>query len=106
MFENLLRIVCGDRWFHTDRYQQVEAVVPDESEKKDSTTEDKYKSEAEVLKKRYGELKGLTIDITLGKLLELIPKQRKRSDAYKGLVRYLRDEYNCQLRITSRKGSI
>lgn len=101
MFENLLRIVCGDRWFHT-KHQDVVAVVPNESEKKDSAI-DKYKSEAEILKKRYGELEGLTIDCTLRKMLDLIPKPRKRSDAYKGLVRYLRDEYNCELRITSRK---
>ena len=103
MFDNLLRIVCGDCWFrHTKQHQDVVAVVPDESEKKDSAI-DKYKSEAEILKKRYGELEGLIIDIRLGKLLELIPKPRKRSDAYKGLVRYLRNEYNCELRITSRK---
>ena len=103
MFENLLRIVCGDRWFHTKPHQEEEAVEPDVNKPKDSPTEDKYQHEIEVLKQRYGELEGLTIDIRLGKLLELIPKPRKRSDAYKGLVRYLRDEYNCELRITSRK---
>ena len=102
MFENLLRIVCGDRWFHT-KHQEGEAVEPDVNKPKDSTTEDKYQHEIEVLKQKYGELEGLTIDITLRKMLELIPRQRKRSDAYKGLVRYLRDEYNCELRITSRK---
>ena len=102
MFENLLRIVCGDRWFHT-KHQEGEAVEPDVNKPKDSTTEDKYQHEIEVLKQKYGELEGLTIDITLRKMLDLIPRERRRSDAYKGLKSALKSRYHCQLNIVSGK---
>ena len=46
---------------------------------------------------------GLCIDITLKDLLSVIPRKRKRKDAYATLVRYLKDEWNINLTIKTNR---
>lgn len=46
---------------------------------------------------------GLYIDITLQDLLSVVPRKRRRTDAYTTLVRHLNDEYNINLTIKSNK---
>ncbi len=46
---------------------------------------------------------GLCIEITLKELLSVIPKKRRRTDAYAALVRYLKDECDITLTIKSNK---
>ena len=46
---------------------------------------------------------GLCIEIELGELLEVLPRERRRKDAYDKLVKFLADEMNVQLTIKSRK---
>ena len=46
---------------------------------------------------------GLCIILTLKELLLIAPRQRERSDAYSSLIRYLRDDLNITLTITSQK---
>lgn len=46
---------------------------------------------------------GLCIDITLQDLLSVVPRKRRRTDAYTTLVRYLKDEWNITLTIKSNK---
>lgn len=41
---------------------------------------------------------GLTIEVTLVELLSVVPRNRRRTDAYDALVKYLRDE--CQINLT------
>lgn len=47
--------------------------------------------------------KGMTLEYSLHDLLELIPRQRKKSDAYKALKRKLQEEYGVELIINSKK---
>jgi hypothetical protein len=72
---------------------------------RDSKRDEKYCSDIEALKQRYGvELRsGLCIEIELGELLEVLPRERRRKDAYDKLVKFLADEMNVQLTIKSRK---
>ena len=72
---------------------------------RDSKRDEKYCSDIEALKQRYGvELRsGLCIEIELGELLEVLPRERRRKDAYDKLVKFLAEEMNVQLTIKSRK---
>ena len=58
------------------------------------------------LKQYVGEIgfkSGLCIDITLQDLLSVVPRKRRRTDAYTTLVRYLKDEWDTTLTIKSNK---
>lgn len=58
------------------------------------------------LKQYIGEIgfkSGLCIDITLQDLLSVVPRKRRRTDAYTTLVRYLKDEWDITLIIKSNK---
>ena len=46
---------------------------------------------------------GLCIEITLQDLLSVVPRKRRRTDAYTTLVRYLKDEWDITLTIKSNK---
>lgn len=48
-------------------------------------------------------LTGLSISLTLKEALEIMPRERRRVDAYEGLKNYLKREYGIALIITSRK---
>ncbi len=66
----------------------------------------KYQSEVMALRNYVGEVNfqpGSVLTLKLSELLTIIPKERKRCDAYKGLVQYLADEQGIILNITSRK---
>lgn len=42
---------------------------------------------------------GLCIETTLQEILGICPREKKRSDAYKGLTEYLKRSYGINLRI-------
>lgn len=45
---------------------------------------------------------GLSIEITLQELLNIVPRQRRRTDAYNTLVKHLKDNYKITLKITKK----
>ena len=65
---------------------------------------EKFKDDVERLCNYCGvELKsGLCIEIELSELLEILPRERRRKDAYDKLVKFLAEEMNVQLTIKSR----
>ena len=78
---------------------------PDVIEEKESIViiPEKFKDDIERLTKYGVELKsGLCIEIELSELLEILPRERRRKDAYDKLVKFLADEMNIQLTIKSR----
>ncbi len=87
------------------------SVVPDVIANKDNTTKrviipEKFKTDVEALE-RYAQVSftdsslesGICITVTLAELLEICPRERKRSDAYGTLIRFLKDELNVTLTI-------
>ena len=59
--------------------------------------------EVEVLARELGGIaSGMKLEIDLHRILELCPRKRKKADAYLGLKKKLRDEYDVELNITSR----
>lgn len=65
---------------------------------------EKFKDDIERLTEYGVELRsGLCIEIELSELLEVLPRERRRKDAYNKLVKFLADEMNVLLTIKSRK---
>lgn len=113
MFVNLLRIACGERVPSTPHSREEDDAIQNNTVKVaphviareatvSSATDD---PELRILTENYGELvEGRVIIISLQELLRLIPRTRRRSDAYKALKTKLK-RIGVTLQITtSRKG--
>ena len=69
---------------------QITNISPPPKKKKKEDDNEKYKSEAYALEKIFGTLNpGMNVILTLQELLKIVPRNRKRTDAYTGLVGYL-----------------
>lgn len=81
------------------------ASGPDVSEKTGSRHNEKYEQDITALREKFGNsfITGLCIRITLKEALGMMPRNRKRVDAYDGLARYLQEEYGIILTIYSQK---
>jgi len=83
-----------------------ENTAPDVIIQKVSITPEKFKDDVEALAGYIGEehfISGLSIEVTLGELLAVIPRKRRRCEAYNSLVKYLSEERNILLTIKSRR---
>ena len=87
---------------------RLEKAAPSVIVKKDSTEPipEKYKKDIAALQEKYGNLPsltGLSISLTLKEALEIMPRNRRRVDAYEGLTSYLKKQYGITLTIKSQK---
>lgn len=80
----------------------AQEACPDVIEK---TGNGRYVSDINALKAKYGDrfMTGHCIETTLQVMLGVCPRERKRSDAYKGLIGYLKRNYGINLIIRSQK---
>ena len=106
MFEQFIARILGMEQISVSN--RLENAVPSVSVKKDSnrTIPEKYKKDIAALQEKYGSLSslaGLSINLTLKEVLEIMPRNRRRVDAYEGLKNYLKREYGIELIIKSRK---
>ena len=98
MFENLIQIVTGERRIVTPSEQ----VKTDTNEQK--TVKAKFAHDIQALKDAGYTLEdGENIVLELKDALDLMPRDRKRVDAYKSLKDYLNNEFGCILTLKSRK---
>lgn len=81
------------------------ASCPDVSEKTRSNSNEKYEQDITALKEKFGNsfIPGLCVRFTLKEALGMMPRNRKRVDAYYGLTRYLQNEFGITLTIYSQK---
>lgn len=84
-----------------------DGVSPDVNVNKENTVivPDKFKEDIEALETYIGRKleSGLCIKVDLSELLTVIPRDRKRTDAYNTLVKFLKDEFGIDLIINSKK---
>ena len=60
--------------------------------------------EITLLARKYGPLtNGVKIELSLQEALQLFPRQRKRSDAYKGLIKKVKEQFNAELTIGTKR---
>ena len=104
---NLLEALFGSTPRLELEQHQVAVPVGDKEERLNSRRIEKkpYEEEVSILASHFGGLQAGTtgLCITLQEMLLLCPRDRKRSDAYRGLVSYLADTYKIELTIKSRK---
>lgn len=101
-FTNLLRVICD-----VSQVSQCEAAkeVPS-GVKKAAIDIDQppFQSDLQSLVDRFGALQdGKIIEVGLQELLQICPRNRKRSDAYRGLISYLQREIGVTLTIKTKK---
>ena len=106
MFEQLITRLLGMERFSVSN--RLETAAPSVIVKKDSTEPipKKYKKDIAALQEKYGNLSsltGLSISLTLKEALEIMPRNRRRVDAYEGLKNYLKRAYGIELNIKSQK---
>lgn len=108
MFTDFIKQILETERIYISNRQ--EKTVPDVIEEKtvyvkENNIPDKFKNDIEALKKKYGEKfkSGLCINISLQEILMIIPRQRKRQDAYTGLISFLKSKMGIELNITSQK---
>ena len=77
--------------------------MPHVIDEKDS--KNKYDSDIEALKLIYGVhfSTGITIETSLSDILRICKRERRKVDAYTGLISYLKNYYGITLIITSSK---
>ena len=98
------RILENERKSHVSNRE--EAVEPHVIVEKDSgKKENKYDSDIANLRLLYRDRfdTGICITTSLQDLLRICPRERKRADAYTGLISYLKNQYGITLTITSSK---
>lgn len=67
---------------------------------------DKFKDDVSRLTDYVGEDRfqsGLSVEVSLSELLGILPRKRRRTDAYDALIKYLKDERNINLKIKSNR---
>lgn len=103
MYFNLLRIASEEVVLSTPRGREENDIVAPHVIIEDATEINELDKELLTLSDVYGELyEGKIINVTLQELLSLLPRTRKRSDAYRGLISKL-ERKGVTLNITSKK---
>ena len=65
-----------------------------------ASIQSQYANDIRILEEKYGKLeKDLVINLTLHEALELLPRKRRRSDAYQGLKSELKRLYGVTLNV-------
>lgn len=110
MLGNLMNIFF-DGTLEESSERQVRETTPGVIEKSSSIAKpipEKYEKDIEALRKKYGEnfKTGLCIEITLKELLEICPRERRRTDAYTGLISFLKAKQGITLIIKSQKSKL
>lgn len=102
--EFIKRILEREREHFSNREVAVGPHVIVEKDSKEK--ENKYDSDIANLRLLYRDRfdTGFCITTSLQDLLRICPRERQRSDAYKGLISHLKTKYGITLTIKSRKG--
>ena len=102
LIKNLYNLFCGSE----SQDGRSDCVSPDVIDKASTKViiPERFKDDIERLENYCGvELRsGLCIEIELSELLQVLPRERRRRDAYDRLVKFLAEEMNVQLTIKSR----
>lgn len=106
--EYLKRILGSEQGWGSNRQVYTTPDVIEKSSISSKSIPSKYKKDTEALKEKYGkELFSSTglciISMTLQEALSIMPRERRRIDAYRGLVSYLEKNWKIELKITSQK---
>ena len=105
MMMRLMEALFGVDWWQPEQKTSLKTIMPQE---KNNTTivPPQFRDDVESLKSFVGNENwkpGLEIKLELRDLLALCPRERRRSDAYKKLIAYLKDECQIELIIKTKR---
>ena len=111
MFTEFINRILGAERRSTASDRLEKSAVPSVIVTKDSNktspkpVPEKYRKDVALLQSKYGDAfkTGFCIDLTLQEALSLMQRERKRVDAYSGLISYQKRELGITLTITSQK---
>lgn len=99
-----MEALFGLGWRHNEQ-SSLKTSMPQEM-KKPLIVPLQFRDDVEKLKTYVGDdnwKPGLTIELELRDLLTICPRERRRSDAFKKLIDYLKDEQKIELKIKTKK---
>lgn len=101
---DLSRILLGenDNFLHESVMVNRDEPIIETQEKPCAPPSSKFDEDIKAPRKYVGESDfqtGLTIEITLAELLDIVPRQRRRTDAYTTLIKHLKNEFEIELKI-------
>ena len=105
MFTEFISRILGAE-LRTAASNRLETADPGVTVKKDSKPiPEKFKKDIEALQDKYGDAfkTGFCINLTLQDALSIMPRERRRIDAYGGLISFLKEKLGIILSITSQK---
>ena len=107
IIRNLYSLFCGSE---LQKARLDSSIPPSEIVEKENTAviiPEKFKDDIQKLQDYCGvELRsGLCIEIELSELLEILPRERRRKDAYDKLVKFLADKMDIKLVIINRSSN-
>lgn len=105
MMMNLLQALFGIGTRQPEQQPSQKTSMPQEI-KKPLIVPLQYRDDVEKLKTYVGDENwkpGFLIELELRDLLSICPRERKRSDAYRKLIAYLKDEQKIELKIKTKK---
>lgn len=102
---NIYNIILGEK---DEFLREREASVKPDDKQLTIThiVPERFREDVSALTNYVGEASfksGLRIEVSLNELLGIVPRQRKRTDAYDTLVKYLNDELNITLTIKNNR---
>ena len=108
MMYNFLNALFGTNSRPDIGHEQRVATVRDKSGQpalqKTVPIKGDYDSDVKALEDKYGALvPGDSITLSLTEMLEIAPRKRRRTDAYVGLISYMKAEKGITLNVMSRK---
>lgn len=105
MFEYYFSLVTDEgRVINRENLENTSALQGTERKAEKKIVKGKFLNDLKCLQENgYALTPGSKIEITLQDILQIVPRDRKRVDAYNSLVKYLNDEFYCSLYITSQK---
>lgn len=101
---DLSRILLGenDGFLHESGMVNRDEPIIETQEKPCAPSSSKFDEDVKALRKYIGESKfqtGHSLEITLAELLDIVPRQRRRTDAYTTLIKHLKNEFEIELKI-------
>ena len=102
---NLYEAFFGERKIEEGKSRNSTAPASETKGSESPVIVSEFDADETALKKHFGTdfYSGLCIEVKLSEILKILPRQRRRVDAYNKLVKHLKETFGVDLVITSQK---
>ena len=102
---NLFEAFFGERKIEEGKSWKSTAPASETKGSESPVVVSEFDADESALKEHFGTdfYSGLCIEVKLSEILKILPRQRKRVDAYNKLVKHMKEAHGVDLVITSQK---